>query len=122
MKEIPFLVSDNWDEDLAQMSYGEMRQLALFCIIWLPKKTGGYNSIDFYPFVAIKKLSNQGVIAYEGISLTTCMDKINDQKIRKVNVHGRTYFPAKILSVELDRIVIEASPDEILEPFVSRWK
>lgn len=118
------LVSKNWDIGLAKISYEEMKANCLFAVIWQEKEEGGYNEGDFNPFVAIKKVINQGVEAYEGISLGTSMDKIKKGKLpeRRVNVHSRTYYPVSALGHENKRIVVVKDPDELIEPFLNRWK
>lgn len=118
------LVSKNWDIDLAKISYEDMRSKCLFAVMWKEKEGGGYNMTDFHPFVAMEKIMNQGVEAYEGISLGTSMDKIKKGKLpeRRVNVSSRTYYPAKALGEHNDRMIIVKDPNELLEPFLNRWK
>jgi hypothetical protein len=124
MKEVPFLVHDHWDEDLAQMSYSFMRDNCLFAIIWGERPQGGYNASDWHPFVAMKKVFNQGVEAYEGISLGSTFDVYkegdDEKRVRKVGVHSRTYLPISCMS-DTDRMTVVANPDEILQPFLNRW-
>jgi hypothetical protein len=118
------LVSNNWDFELAKISYEDMRAKCLFAVIWSEKEEGGYNQSDFHPFVALEKVINQGVEAYEGISLGTSMDKIKKGKLpeRRINVHGRTYYPAAALGHENKRLTVVKDPDELIEPFLNRWK
>lgn len=125
MDKIPVLVSRHWDESLAKMSYREMRDGCLFAVIWSERKQGGYNSHDFFPFVAMKKIVNEGVEAYDGISLGMTYDVHGEGKdavrYRKVQVHSRTYYPVKNLGLEHERMTVVANPDEILETFLKRW-
>lgn len=125
MEKKPFLVHDNWDCDLAGCEYLHMRENCLFAVIWAERKEGGYNAYDFWPFVAMKKVINQGVEAYEGISLGVAWDEYkNDdqiQRVRKVGVQSRTYTPVLALS-DTDRMTVVSSPDDILETFLTRWK
>jgi hypothetical protein len=122
---IPFLVHDKWDAELAGYEYYEMRDKCLFAILWSERPEGGYNMSDFYPFVAMKKVINQGIEAYEGISLCDAMDVYKDpdgkeSRVRKVGVHGRTYLPV-ICMDQTDRMTVVSNPDEILQPFLNRW-
>lgn|ERR1700733_7952717 len=121
----PYLVHDKWDSELAQMTYEEMRDNCLFAVIWSERPKGGYNQSDFYPFVAMKKVLNQGVEAYEGILLDAAFDEYEKDgvkyRVRKVGVHARAYMPLSFLA-DTDRITVFSNPDELLEPFLKRWQ
>lgn len=118
------LVSKNWNIDLAKISYEDARANCLFAAIWGEKESGGYNSSDFHPFIALKKVVNEGIEAYEGISLGTSMDKIKRGRLpeRRVNVHSRVYFPTSQIAPDADRITIVKDPNDIIDSFLKRWE
>ena len=55
-----------------QKAYEQAKQKMLFACIWRERPQGGFNSFDFHPFVALRKVNNQGVIAYEGMIIYQC--------------------------------------------------
>lgn len=115
------LISKNWDIELAKHSWEEIRKNCLFAVIWQERKQGGYNNTDFEPFVALKKVNNQGVDAYEGITLGTTMDIIGDGKrIRRVQVSGRSYTPLSFLE-DAERMIVVKDPNDILQEYLNRW-
>jgi hypothetical protein len=116
------LVSKNWDKDLALHTWEEIRSKALFAVIWSERKQGGYNNYDFEPFVALKKVINQGVHAYEGIRLGTSIDDLGGGKrVRRVNVSGRSYTPISFLE-DAERMTVVKDPNDILQEYLNRWE
>jgi hypothetical protein len=98
----------------------ELKQKMLFAAIWKERKEGGYNSYDFEPFVALKKVNNQGVDAYEGYNLTEW--KCTKDMKTKVRVGNFCYKPLTFFKHSGDdRIIISNDLDEICEIFLERW-
>lgn len=115
------LISNNWDVELAKQSWEEIRKSCLFAVMWHERKQGGYNNTDFEPFVALKKVNNQGIEAYEGIKLGTTMDDIgNGSKIRRVQISSRCYVPLRFLE-DTERMIVVKDPNDILQDYLNRW-
>lgn len=121
MEEIK-LVSSNWDTELAGMTYEELKSVCLFACIWSERKEGGYNNYDFYPFIAIKKVNNQGIEAYEGITIREAWEGDFENKKRVVQVEGKCYMALSFFGNDETRLTIVSNPDEIIPIFLSRWK
>ena len=119
------LIDDNWDVQLAGYPYEHIRDHCLFAVIWSERPQGGYNQSDFEPFIAMNKVENQGVQAYEGIHLGTTWNEYLDGtkiiRIRKVCVAARSYIPMSFLA-DTVRMTVVKNPDEILQLFLDRWK
>lgn len=116
------LVSRNWDTELAGGTYEEIRSKCLFACIWSERPEGGYNSTDFEPFIALKKINNQGVDAYEGINLREGWQGEYPNGKLVVNVSSKCYKPLSFFESDSGRLSVFKDPDEVIPIFLNRWK
>ena len=101
------------------MEINLLQKELLFACIWKERKEGGYNSVDFEPFVAMEKVNNQGVEAYKGYSLKE--KRISETEI-KVVVGNEVYKPLSSFSASGDeRIFVSNDLTEICDIFLQRW-
>lgn len=90
----------------------------LFACIWKEREEGGYNSVDFEPFVALKKVNNQGFLAYEGYNLK---EKRISETQMEVVVGDQCYKPLSSFSNSGDeRIFVSNNLTEICDKFLER--
>jgi len=102
------------------MTLQELQNTMLFAAIWSERKEGGYNSYDFEPFVALKKVNNQGVESYEGFTLTEY--KCLKEKKTKVKVGNMCRKPLTYFKYSGDdRLFISNDLTEICNMFAERW-
>jgi len=105
-----------------KMTISELQENMLFAAIWNERKHGGFNSTDFFPFVALKKIRNQGVDSYEGVLLTEYKILVNNKSVTKVKVGNKYYKPLSSFKNSVDnRIFISNDLDEICSKFLERF-
>ena len=105
------------------MELQELQDKMLFAAIWSERRQGGFNSTDFEPFVALKKVNNQGVDAYEGVLLTEYKVLVNKKPTTKVKVGNKCYKPLSSFKKSGDdRLFISNDLAEICDKFLERWQ
>lgn len=113
--------------------YNNLSDSMMFACIWDERPQGGYNSFDFNPFVAVKKVNNQGIEAYEGYYIDVVKKKgdngfadLNDDNTFKWQVTISEELTYKPLSFFIedgeDRITVSNSLNEICEMYLKRFE
>jgi hypothetical protein len=102
-----------------RMEMDLLQKEMLFACIWKEREEGGYNSVDFEPFVAMEKVNNQGVDAYKGYSLK---EKRTSETEMTVVAGNEVYKPLSSFSDSGDeRIFVSNDLTEICNKFLERW-
>lgn len=113
--------------------YDKLKAEMLFACIWKERPQGGYNSFDYRPFIALRKVVNQGVDAYEGKYIDACKKIGTDNYAIKNEdgtfvmqitvVEGECYKPLPFFEQDgKDRIIVSNDLDEIAQMYLVRWK
>jgi len=92
----------------------------LFACIFTERKEGGYNSYDFRPFVALKKVNNQGIVTYLGCYLKE--DKIGEPNDWRWVVKIGNKVSKPISFMDTDRIFVSNNLSEIIELYLDRFR
>lgn len=120
-------------KDEFKKEYEKLKTEMLFACIWKERPQGGYNSFDYRPFVALRKVVNQGVDAYEGKYIDACKKKGTDERAIK-NEDGTFLMQITVVESEVykplpffeedgkDRIIVSNDLDEIAQIYLNRWK
>lgn len=120
-------------KDEFKIEYEQLKQKMLFACIWSEKPQGGFNSFDYRPFVALRKVVNQGIDAYEGKYIDACkkiganeraMTNEDGTFVMQITVdEGEVYKPLPFFKEDGEhRIFISNDLDEIAEMYLERWK
>lgn len=113
--------------------YNQLKSNMLFACIWEERPQGGYNRFDYRPFIALKKVENQGVIAYEGHYIDVCKKKGSDGYAilnkdrtfqRQITIdESEVYKPLAFFNEDGDeRIIVSSDLDEICELYLKRFQ
>lgn len=119
--------------DKFKKEYDKLKAEMLFVCIWKERPQGGYNLFDCRPFVALRKVINQGADAYVGKYIGACkkmgMDNyaIKNEDgtfVMQVTVdEGECYKPLPFFIEDgKDRIIVSNDLDEIAQMYLVRWQ
>ena len=111
------LVSRYWDDDSIGGSYREVKKSLLFIAVWKERPDGSYVMGCEKPFVAIKQIDNQGVIALRGFYLHT----IKEDGVRKITKSGKSYVPKQNLRHPEHELVLSHDLDKAIVEYLKTW-
>ena len=111
--------------------YNQLKQEMLFACDWAKQENNEYGMSFELPFIAIRKINNQGSDAYIGVYLSACKNMGKDGFAlknadgtfqRQITLGNEAYKPEVIFSHADDRIFVTSDLDEIAERYLERYK
>lgn len=111
--------------------YEQLKREMLFACDWEKQSNGEYSMGFELPFIAIRKVNNQGFDAYIGVYIDACKKMGEDGYAlknsdgtfqRQITLGNEAYKPLVVFEQADDRMFVSNDLDEIVERFLERWQ